>query len=265
MLQHQRTLITAPHPFWLIIQVATRLVEIWNTCKISVSLNYSHRHIHHTALPGQRNFSRLDWTSQKAARQSSCWRLLTINPCTTTGEEQYFSINSCNFLVLSEGEHRAVCPTSSITNWQESEDTVKSITCNCNCIKHQEYENHNSINDNYKEPLSAGNKWTLIVSKLDLKTTFFFSLEHSQKGNTCLQSECTGQEFTIKLSLLVYTSLTYALTSGKIKPHAQKTELKCIPTIRETKEVWLLSLSNEVMHAHARTRNTSVLHQHVSQ
>lgn len=82
-------------------------------------------------------FRRLNWTARKSRRASSRWRLLNHKTPQHNRRRVVF-INSCNFLVLSEGEHRAVCLTSSIKNRQESEDTIKSITCNCNCIKHQE-------------------------------------------------------------------------------------------------------------------------------
>lgn len=104
---------------------------------------------------------------------------------------------------------------------------LKSITCNCNRIKHQELENQDSINNNYKRPLSAGKKWTIVSNYLKW---ILFTWTLAGETHLCWQSECR-EELTIKLSLIVLSSLRYELgLSTSAFPLSEK------------KEVWLLSL-----------------------
>lgn len=83
----------------------------------------------HTPPPLQvkNKFRRLNRTAMKSGRASVCRKIIKKQKTLQHNRRRVVFINSCNFLVLSEGEHRAVCLTSSIKNRQESEDTIKSI------------------------------------------------------------------------------------------------------------------------------------------
>lgn len=138
-------------------------------------------------------------------------------------------INSCNFLVFSVGEHRVVCLTSSIKNWQFWRHSYNTTAV----VENIENKKIKTASTVITKDLSV-----LVINTLYSSYVFLTWILFTRRWDTplCLKIECR-LNFTIKLSLLVWSSLRYTMWGGNhihtncVKSHYQrKGKLDCSHT-----------------------------------